>query len=83
MPRAMSYMIEVYSPAPQDLTREAQFTAAAEAAGGWLDFREEPSIHCTSVCLTYDFENLTQAESVAEQLRRTGVHVEGPSDYGP
>jgi hypothetical protein len=83
MPRAMSYMIEVYSPEPQDCTREAQFTAAAEAAGGRLDCREEPSLHRTSVCLTYDFETLTQAESVAVQLRRIGVHVEEPSDYGP
>lgn len=79
----MSYMIEVYIPEPQDLTREAQFTATAEAAGGRLDCREEPLLHRTSVCLTYDFESLTQAESVAEQLRCISVHVEGPSDYGP
>jgi len=81
--RAMPYMTEVYYLGPQDVAREAQFTAVAEAAGGRLDFREGPSADSAAICLTYDFEALTQAESVAEKLRRSGVHVEGPSDYGP
>ena len=83
MPHDMSYMIEVYYPDPQDATRESHYTAIAEAAGGRLDFREARSAHSAAICLTYDFEALTQAESVAMLLRRSGVHVEGPSDYGP
>jgi hypothetical protein len=79
----MSYMIEVFCLEPQDAAREAQFTAIAQTAGGRLDFREVRRSHGTALCLTYDFETLTQAESVAEELRQGGVHVEGPSDYGP
>ena len=85
---AMSYMIEVYLPEPQDFAREAQFTVMAEAAGGRLDYREDHYredhlAHRPAVCLTYDFETFTSAVSIAEQLRRTGAHVEGPSEYGP
>ena len=36
-----------------------------------------------SVCLTYEFDNLEQAEVAAELLRQLGEYVEGPVDYGP
>ena len=79
----MSFMIEFWCPPNTDALLEAQLTACAKANGGRLDFREFGGIGNTSVCLTFDFETLEKAELAAQQLRRGGVHVEGPADYGP
>jgi hypothetical protein len=35
------------------------------------------------VCLTFEFDDRTQAELAANALRQEGEHVEGPVDYGP
>ena len=79
----MSFMIETYCPQPADEAQEAHFASIAKAIGGRLDFREVGEAQGSAVCLTFDFETLEKAESAADQFRRAGVHVEGPSDYGP
>lgn len=81
----MSYMFEVYQPSPIDAHKELELTEAVLHLGGRLDFREEGSADpdCRGgVCLTYEFEQLDQAEKAATLLRGKGAHVEGPVVYG-
>jgi hypothetical protein len=76
-------MLEVYYEAPENPKREAVLTQSVAALGGRLDFRESPSGHQAGmVCLTYEFGDMEGARAAADALRRQGVHVEGPSDYG-
>ena len=80
----MSYMIEVYYQRPLDSNRDSRLQNLVTEFGGHLDFREVPADdEPGAICLTFDFEDRAQAEAAAEVLRRQGVHVEGPADYGP
>ena len=80
----MSYMIEIYYRLPPDHARETQYTALLRPMGGHLDFREETNIPgvSTSVCLTYEYAYIEQAEEAAAMLRAAGQYVEGPHAYG-
>ena len=79
----MTYMFEVYYKPPADPKKEAALLERIARLGGRLDYREEPQDGtAASVCLTYEFDRLEQAEAAAESLRREGEHVEGPQDYG-
>ncbi|HEX7450028.1 MAG TPA: hypothetical protein VF306_20880 [Pirellulales bacterium] len=82
----MSYMFEVYHLSPIDAMKELELTQKVLRLGGRLDFREEgkadSSVNLPAICLTYEFEELSQAEKAAELLRDKGAHVEGPVDYG-
>ncbi len=74
----MTYMFEVYYQAPPDPKKEAALLERISKLGGRLDYREEPRDDgAASVCLTYEFDRLEQAEAAAESLRRQGEHVEG------
>ncbi|MBI4531186.1 MAG: hypothetical protein HY709_06645 [Candidatus Latescibacteria bacterium] len=80
----MSYMFEVYYKVPPDMKKEAALTDQVLSLGGRLSYRENPEANSRgSVCLTYEFDNLEQAEIAAELLRQLGEYVEGPADYGP
>lgn len=81
----MSYMFEVYHPSPIDARKELELTQAVRHFGGRLDFREDGNGNFDGrggVCLTYEFDQLDQAEKAAELLRGKGAHVEGPVAYG-
>jgi hypothetical protein len=78
----MSFMIELYYKAPADADKEIDLVTRVKKLGGRLDFREEPEPDASrSVCLTFEFNSLSQAKAAAEQLRRDGEHVEGPAEY--
>ncbi len=78
----MSYIIELYYRAPPDVRKESDLSTRIGKLGGWLSFREEPEADGPqSVCLTYEFDTLAKAESVADLLRHEGEHVEGPVEY--
>ncbi len=80
----MSIMFEVYYKAPPDKKKEAELTVQISRFSGHLTFRENPNEYgSTSVCLTYEFDNLSLAEAAAESLCQQDEHVEGPIDYGP
>lgn len=80
----MSYMFEVYYKVPPDLRKEAKLTQKLLRLGGRLTFREgADEYESASLCLTYEFDDLSLAETAAESLRQQGEHVEGPVDYGP
>ncbi|MFN4257672.1 MAG: hypothetical protein ACK4RK_00110 [Gemmataceae bacterium] len=71
----MSHMFEVYYPAPPNGEREATLTTMVSSSGGQLSFREEPLTPSAanpgpkSVCLTFEFLDLSRAEKAAETLR--------------
>ena len=80
----MSIMFDVYYKAPPDPIKEEKLTVQISRYGGHLTFREDPSQHgLASVCLTYEFDDLSLAGTVTKLLRQQGEHVEGPVDYGP
>ncbi len=80
----MPYMFEVYYKAPLDAHKEAALTDRVSSLGGYLSYRENPNENgIGSVCLTYEFDSLEQAEAAAETLRELGEYVEGPVEYGP
>lgn len=80
----MSFMFEVYYLPPVDPAREEALHGQVARFGGRLDFREVPEPHENlGICLTYEFQELAQAEEAAEFLRHHGEHVEGPVSYGP
>lgn len=80
----MSVMFEVYYKAPPDPIKEERLTVQISRYGGHLTFREDPNQHgAASVCLTYEFDDLSLAGTVTKLLRQQGEHVEGPVDYGP
>ena len=78
----MSFAIDIYYAAPEDTAREARIGAQAVASGGHFDWRDLPTEHSRSICLTFDFPGLAAAESAAVAIRAQGEHVEGPYDYG-
>ena len=77
----MSFMFEVYYKPPPNPKTEAALGEAVVKLGGRLSYREEPD-GMGSICLTYEFDSLDQAEAASEALRKQGAHVEGPVDYG-
>ena len=78
----MSFAIDIYYAAPEDTAREARISEQAVAAGGQFDWRDLPTAHSRSICLTFDFPSSAAAESAAIAIRAHGEHVEGPYDYG-
>jgi hypothetical protein len=74
-------MFELYYRGPEDPARESRLIADVAAAGGRLDFREPAGVEGGSICLTFEFESRTQAESAAATLRGRGEYVEGVYDY--
>ncbi len=80
----MSVMFEVYYKAPPDPIKEEKLTVQISRYGGHLTFRENPDQYdSASVCLTYEFDDLSLAGLATKLLREQGEHVEGPVDYGP
>lgn len=80
----MSIMFEVYYKAPPDPRKEAKLNVQISRYGGHLTFRENPDQYdSASVCLTYEFDDLSLAGMATKLLREQGEHVEGPVDYGP
>lgn len=80
----MSFMFEVYYRPPADPQKETALTARIASLGGRLSYREAPEEPGQGgVCLTYEFEDSSQADTAARVLREQGEHVEGPVDYGP
>jgi hypothetical protein len=77
----MSYMFEVYYKPPADPKKEAVLTEVVSRLGGWLSYREGPDGR-GSICLTYEFDGLAEAEAAGDALRKQGEHVEGPVEYG-
>ena len=79
----MSFMFEVLSESPADLSRESLIGESVTRFGGCLARREEPGmIGVGSICLTYEFSDRLVAEQAASCLREHGEHVEEPVDYG-
>lgn len=76
----MSFMFEVYYLAPEDPGREARILSVVSAHDGVLDYRELPETSTGSICLTYDFAALEQAEAAAQSVQNCGEYVEGPYD---
>ena len=78
----MCYSVEVYYPPPPDAKREATLATSIAYFGGRLGFREVANENrLSSICLTYEFDDVTKANCAAEALRRRGEHVEGPAEY--
>lgn len=75
------YMFEVYYLTPVNSEKEANISKCVSSFGGWLDYREEPNSTQSAVCLTYEFNNLKQAELSASELRGQGEYIEGPYLY--
>ncbi|MEX2141010.1 MAG: hypothetical protein WD894_17225 [Pirellulales bacterium] len=79
----MCYMFEVFYRPPADVEKEAALTANVSSFGGRLSHRELTNGESSAICLAYEFDERSQAESAAEALRKRGEHVEGPMEYGP
>lgn len=80
----MSFMFEVYYPAPVDHPRESRISEVVARFGGEVTYREEPSgWPSRGVCLTCEFPGREPAEAATVFLREIGEQVEGPVDYGP
>ena len=78
----MSFMFEVYYPAPRDKEREDRIKTAVCEFDGTLTFQEESWVsQCPSICLTFEFETLESAEAAIVRLQLLGEYVEGPYDY--
>ncbi|MGC3990223.1 MAG: hypothetical protein QM796_11185 [Chthoniobacteraceae bacterium] len=77
----MSFAFDFYYRSPEDMNREEQVIAEVASGGGRLDFREPADRVGGPICLTFDFESRTQAETIAAALQTRGEHVEGVYDY--
>ncbi len=77
----MSFAFDFYYRSPEDKKRETQVIAEVVLGGGRLDFREPTDRVDGPICLTFEFESRTKAESVAAILQSRGEHVEGVYDY--
>jgi hypothetical protein len=79
----MSSAFDLLYKLPRDPARERRLTDAVSGHGGRLDHVDETAINVsTTVCLTYEFDDLPAAERCAVALRGQGEHVEGPYEYG-
>jgi hypothetical protein len=77
----MAFAFEFYYSSPEDEEREAQVIKDVVAGGGQLDYREPETETGGAICLTFDFENRANAETVAAALRLRGQYIEGVFDY--
>jgi len=77
----MSFMFEVFYPAPEDPKREMALVDLVNKFGGRLNFRELNGPTNESVCLAFEFEQTETANRAAQALRLQNEHVEGPYDY--
>jgi hypothetical protein len=79
----MSFMFEVYYRRPANVLKETTLMVKVSSMGGRLTYREIPKKgEPGGICLTYEFDDLNQAELAAQTLREQGEHVDGPMDYG-
>ena len=74
-------MLEVIYRSPEDQAREARISQFVVSYGGWLSFRETETNLGDPICLTYEFDSRSAADSVKEHLLLNGEHVDGPCDY--
>ncbi len=79
----MSYAFDLLYKPPRDQTREHNILESVQSHRGSLDYIEEIIIENTasSICITYEFDDLNDAEQCATELRKSGEHIEGPYDY--
>jgi hypothetical protein len=78
----MTYMFEVYYRPPRDPAREKRMTDEVFKHGGRLDCWED-STGWTSICLTFEFDNETQAHAAVAALLQQGERITmGPRPYG-
>jgi len=78
----MSYMFEVYYRPPRDPSSEKRMTDQVVALGGRLDCWED-STGWTGIVLTFEFDDLTKAETAVDALRAQGEQITmGPRPYG-
>jgi hypothetical protein len=75
----MTAMIEIYYKKPEDLRREELTREKVATYDGEITYREIDLPD--SVCLTVEFPDWERAEQASTELRSSGEHVEGPSDY--
>ncbi|MCE2793647.1 MAG: hypothetical protein ACK493_15220 [Planctomycetota bacterium] len=75
----MTAMIEIYYKKPEDLRREELTREKVATYDGEITYREIDLPD--SVCLTVEFPDWERAEQATTELRNSGEHVEGPSDY--
>ena len=69
----MSVMFEVYYKAPPDPIKEAELNVQISKFGGHLTFRENPDQYdSASVCLTYEFDDLSLAGTGYQIVTRAG-----------
>ena len=79
----MCYMFEVFYSLPPNESREGALSKTVANFGGHLGYRESINRDKNAtVCLSFEFSNLKQAEAAATALRGQGEHVEGPMEYG-
>jgi len=64
---------------PEDLQREKVTREKIAAYGGEITYRETDLPE--SVCWTVEFPDWDRAEKATNELRNSGEHVEGPSEY--
>jgi hypothetical protein len=77
-------MFEVFYSLPPNKSKEGAVAETVASFGGRLGYRESINGDKTAaVCLSFEFDNLEQAEAAATLLRGQGEHVEGPMEYGP
>lgn len=75
----MTAMIEIYYKKPEDLQREKFTRETIARFDGEITYREVDMPE--SVCLTVEFPDWDRAEKATYELRNSGEHVEGPSEY--
>ena len=80
----MSSAFDLLYKLPRDPARERRLTDDVAAHGGRLNHADETAIEHISntICLTYEFDDLSTAERCADALREHGEHIEGPYEYG-
>ena len=78
----MSFIFELYYAAPEDLARERCLIAKVGGRGGKLTCRELPAAFSQAIVLVFEFDDFDQAEAAESELRLSGEHTEGVSDYG-
>jgi hypothetical protein len=75
-------MFEVFYRPPRDLAREKRMTDRVAEFGGRLDCWDDAN-GFTGICLTFEFDDLAQAESAVEALLAQGDRITmGPRPYG-
>jgi hypothetical protein len=73
-------MIEVYYKKPESKERERAISSGVSKFHGDMTYREDDGAE--TICLTFEFPTWKDASNASTHLRRSGEHVEGPTDYG-